>query len=99
MKYKRILFIALYLNVAIGWMISAFGLIQIPLWAVHAVIKQKGDTWSEKIRSSFRPNAKWGPVDPLMREKYQKFIANWHSEISANPPTNIWQKFKQNVYG
>lgn len=60
---------------------------------------QKGETWGDKIRSAFRPNAKWGPVDPATREKYEKYIANWHNEISANPPTNIWQKFKQKIYG
>lgn len=84
---------------AVGWTITAMGLIQLPLWAVIAVIKQKGDTLSEKIRSAFRPSPKWGPKDPVTLEKYQKYIANWRNEITANPPRNILQKIKQNIYG
>lgn len=72
---------------------------QLPLWAVYTVIKQKGDTWGEKIRNSFRPNIKWGPTDPATSERYNKYIANWHNEITANPPRNIWQKIKQKIYG
>lgn len=75
------------------------GLIQLPLWAVIAVIKQKGDTLSERIRNAFRPSAKWGPKDPVTLEKYQKYTANWQNEIAANPPRNILQKIKQNIYG
>ncbi|XP_055309717.1 sodium-dependent nutrient amino acid transporter 1-like [Sitodiplosis mosellana] len=84
---------------AIGWTISAVGLMQLPFWAIYAVIKQKGDTWGEKIRNSFRPNAKWGPADPATLERYQKYIDNWHSEITANPPRNLWQKVIRKIYG
>ncbi|XP_031631151.1 sodium-dependent nutrient amino acid transporter 1-like [Contarinia nasturtii] len=84
---------------AIGWTISAIGLMQLPLWAVYTVIKQNGDTWSEKIRNSFHPNSKWGPVDPVTMEKYQKYIANWHNQLTENPPKNIWQKIMQKIYG
>ena len=74
-------------------------LLQLPIWAFYAVIKQRGDTWGEKIRNSFRPHAKWGPTDPATLERYQKYIDNWHSELKANPPGNIWQKLMQKIYG
>lgn len=83
---------------AAGWTISAFGIIQVPLWAIYAVLKQKGDTWGEKIRAAFQPNAEWGPTDPVRKEKYLKYIANWQSEMAASPPTNVWQKIKRKIY-
>lgn len=91
--------ICCFLFLAVGWTITALGLIQLPLWAVYAVIKQKGDSWSDKIRMAFRPTLNWGPTDPKTLEKYQMYTANWRDEINANPPTNLWQKFKQKVYG
>lgn len=84
---------------AAGWTITAFGLIQLPLWAIYAVIKQKGDTLSDKIRSAFRPTLNWGPADPNNFERYHKYIANWHDELAANPPKNFWQKIQRKVYG
>lgn len=95
-RYNSTLNIDLYK--AVGWTISAFGIIQLPLWATHAVIKQKGDTWGEKIRAAFQPNSNWGPTDPVRKEKYLKYIANWQNEIAANPPTSILQKLKQKIY-
>lgn len=62
-------------------------------------MKQKGDTLSEKIKIAFRPNIKWGPTDPIMLEKYNKYTDNWQNELSKNPPTNILQKVKQKIYG
>lgn len=83
---------------AIGWTVSAIGLIQLPLWAVYAVIKQKGDTLGEKIRNAFHAKPNWGPTDPATLEKYHKYVTNWHNEITANPPTNVWQKIKRKIF-
>lgn len=84
---------------AVGWTITAFGLMQLPLWAVYAVIKQKGDTLWEKIDGAFRPMASWGPIDPATNERYQKYITTWQNEITAQPSRNIWHKLKQRIYG
>lgn len=46
---------------AAGWTIAAFGILQLPLWCIYAIIKQKGDTWTEKIQGAFRPKSSWGP--------------------------------------
>lgn len=102
-KMNFVVFIFLFISIfnsiqAIGWTISMIGVIQLPLWAVYAVIKQKGDTWSEKIANSFQPNAKWGPIDPIKNEKYQKYITNWQNELTANPPTTIFQKIMRKIY-
>lgn len=95
-----ILFMDLFRSfTAIGWTISAIGIIQLPLWAAYAVIKQKGNTFSEKIRNAFQPNPKWGPKDPIKYEKYQKYITNWQNEITARPNQSIWQRFKQKIFG
>lgn len=34
-------------STAIGWCISAFGLLQLPIWAIVAIIRQDGATISE----------------------------------------------------
>ncbi len=47
--------------IAAGWTIAAFGILQLPLWCLYAIVKQKGDTWLEKIQGAFRPKANWGP--------------------------------------
>lgn len=46
---------------AAGWTIAAFGILQLPLWCIFAIFKQKGDSWIEKIQGAFRPKANWGP--------------------------------------
>lgn len=46
---------------AVGWTIAAFGVLQLPIWCLYAIIKQRGDTWIEKIQGAFRPKANWGP--------------------------------------
>lgn len=84
---------------AVGWTITAFGLIQLPLWAIYAVIKQKGDTLFDKIRGAFRPVPNWGPLDPAINERYQKYITTWQNEITAQPSRSILHKLKQRIYG
>lgn len=35
------------MKIAIGWIISAVGIMQLPLWAMYAVYNQKGNTLME----------------------------------------------------
>ncbi|XP_050095730.1 sodium-dependent nutrient amino acid transporter 1-like isoform X2 [Anopheles aquasalis] len=58
----------------IGWCIFAFGLLQLPIWAMYAVYKQGGKTLTEKIKNSLKPTADWGPLDPATHYEYKKFI-------------------------
>lgn len=83
---------------AAGWTVAAFGILQLPIWAVIAIIKQKGDTWSEKIAGAFRPTADWGPRDPAIFERYKKHTANMEeNEKFLN--NSILQRMKRNVFG
>lgn len=71
---------------------------QLPLWAIYAIMKQKGDTWKERFYGAFQPTEKWGPTDPVTFEKYQKYISNWKSDIDNQPPKSIFGKFKEKVF-
>ncbi|XP_055372313.1 sodium-dependent nutrient amino acid transporter 1-like isoform X2 [Condylostylus longicornis] len=57
---------------AIGWISFLIGIIQVPIWAIVAIYKQKGDTWSEKISESFKPSKSWGPRNFATKEEYDK---------------------------
>lgn len=46
-----------------GWCISLFCLLQVPIWGIYAIFKQKEKTWMKKIINAFRPNSLWGPND------------------------------------
>lgn len=85
-------------DTAIGWTISAFGLIQLPLWAFVAIVKQKGDSWTEKAAAAFRPADKWGPSDPITFDKYQKYISQWKSDMDNQPSTSIWGRIKRKLF-
>lgn len=45
----------------IGWCISSFCLLQVPLWMIVAISKQKQKTWSQKFFAAFEPSSSWGP--------------------------------------
>jgi solute carrier family 6 amino acid transporter-like protein 5/7/9/14 len=60
---------------AFGWCISALGLIQLPIFATYAIIKQKGATFREKFIGAFHPKVNWGPKDPALNQKYKEFLA------------------------
>lgn len=85
-------------HTAIGWTIAAFGLFQLPLWAFVAIVKQKENTWSEKIAAAFRPAVKWGPSDPITFEKYQKYISQWKCDMDNQPSQSLYGKFKRKIF-
>jgi len=62
---------------AFGWCISCFCLIQLPIWAIYAVIKQEEKTWSKKIINAFKPNSNWGPNDAVKSKLHQKDEELW----------------------
>ncbi|XP_055596215.1 sodium-dependent nutrient amino acid transporter 1-like isoform X1 [Uranotaenia lowii] len=65
-----------YPNIAydFGWCIAAFGLLQIPIWGIYAIIKQDGKNITEKMINAFRPRKNWGPIDANLHHEYKKFI-------------------------
>lgn len=83
---------------AIGWTIAAFGILQLPLWATHAVVKAKGTTLGEKIASALRPTDNWGPKDPATYERYRKYVSNFESS-QAHLDCSISARIKRNLFG
>ncbi|KRG02916.1 sodium-dependent nutrient amino acid transporter 1 isoform X2 [Drosophila mojavensis] len=80
----------------IGWSITAFGVIQLPLWMLVAIIREPGNTLGEKICGAFRPKKNWGPSDPLLREQYNKQIEH---ELMPKRGQGFWASIKQNIMG
>ncbi|XP_055372366.1 sodium-dependent nutrient amino acid transporter 1-like [Condylostylus longicornis] len=60
---------------SIGWLITCFAIVQVPLWAIIAIIKQTETTWKERIIKSFRPKTIWGPKHPDSFQQYQKMFS------------------------
>lgn len=80
-------------------MIASFGIMQLPIWACVAVIRQPGMSWSERVRGSFRPTADWGPGDVTDLERYRKMLANNAAEADREPARNVMVRFKRNIFG
>ncbi|XP_037916673.1 sodium-dependent nutrient amino acid transporter 1-like isoform X1 [Hermetia illucens] len=81
---------------AVGWCISALGVLQLPIWICVAVIRQPGDSLGEKFRGAFRPTRNWGPTDPATLERYRKFYAEEEEEDRKNE--GIIRKMWVNVF-
>ncbi|KAH8240806.1 hypothetical protein KR026_005755 [Drosophila bipectinata] len=80
----------------IGWMITAFGILQLPIWMIVAIIRDPGTTLGAKIRGAFTPKKNWGPMDPLLREQYHKEIEN---DLTPRRGQGVWAAIKQNIFG
>ncbi|CRK96984.1 CLUMA_CG010330, isoform A [Clunio marinus] len=59
---------------AIGWCLTAIGLIPFPIFAFYRIYFRKENTWWEKIKSAFRPTESWGPRDPVLLKKYKESL-------------------------
>lgn len=81
-----------------GWAITAFGLAQLPIWAVVAYRKTAGDTIWEKVRGSFRPIPEWGPTDPATLERYKK-LRIFFDEAEMGKNQNWLSRVKRNFFG
>lgn len=84
--------------IGFGWLISAIGIAQLPIWAVVAIIRQPEKTILEKIQGSFRPMADWGPIDPSNYDRYRKLRSTIEFE-DQNKSQNIFKRFKRNIFG
>ncbi|XP_017154046.1 sodium-dependent nutrient amino acid transporter 1 isoform X1 [Drosophila miranda] len=81
---------------SIGWTITAFGILQLPVWMIVAIVRDPGRTLGEKITGAFTPTKNWGPLDPLLREQYHKEIDN---ELTPKRGQGVWPAIKQNIFG
>lgn len=85
--------------IALGWTISAMGIVQVPLWATYAILKQKGSTFGEKFRRAFKPQANWGPKNPELFERYQKYVTAYEDQQCLLSEGNILVRFKRHIFG
>jgi solute carrier family 6 (neurotransmitter transporter, glycine) member 5/9 len=59
--------------IVLGWCIFSLGLLQIPAWGIHQIVKIKrarNITVWEAVKVSLKPSARWGPKDDAVREKW-----------------------------
>lgn len=82
-------------KIALGWFLSAFGIVQIPLWMAVAIYRQKGVTWMEKIGGAFKPKSFWGPADPQLQKEYLQFL----SDKNDTPKNGFFAKFFDRLFG
>ncbi|KAJ6647379.1 Sodium-dependent nutrient amino acid transporter 1 [Pseudolycoriella hygida] len=78
---------------AIGWVISAVGIMQLPLWAIYAVYKQKGNTLKEKFLGALSPTGDWGPKDSDLKNTYEQMLM---AEVKEK---SIFGKIRRNIFG
>lgn len=84
----------------IGVSISILGIIQVPIFALRTVRRQRnGHTCGEKFAESFLPKADWGPMNPAKFEEYLKFVNSYESQRELLPRGNVFQRIKRNMFG
>ncbi|ETN63081.1 sodium-dependent serotonin transporter [Anopheles darlingi] len=54
-----------------GWMLYAFAVLQLPLWALYAIVTQEEKGCQNRVLAAFRPSKSWGPETASIREDYQ----------------------------
>ncbi|KAG8224495.1 hypothetical protein J437_LFUL004977 [Ladona fulva] len=64
-----------------GWVLTALGLSQIPIWALYELQKHRGKPIMEMIKCTFRPSKSWGPANKKVREEWVLY----KSAIDAEP--------------
>lgn len=67
---------------AVGWLLAALALVQIPFWFILTVYKDPHITVWKKLLSSLKPAESWGPSDPNL-------YAEWKSIKNPNQVKNI----------
>lgn len=85
--------------IAFGWGLSAFGILQLPLWAMYAMYKQQADSLYGKIVASFRPTDEWGPADPELLKRYRQQVDEHAARQRELPARSVWKKIWQNIFG
>ncbi|KFB53943.1 sodium-dependent nutrient amino acid transporter 5 [Anopheles sinensis] len=80
---------------AIGWCLYAFAVLQLPCWALYAVLQKYGHTWMESCKAVLRPMIDWGPEDPTRNAQYAEFIEAYKQETSYQSGTFIRKLLKK----
>ncbi|XP_073845387.1 sodium-dependent nutrient amino acid transporter 1-like [Musca autumnalis] len=84
----------------IAWIIWAIGVAQLPLWALHAIYKQKGTTFMEKFYNSLKPCRNWGPADPKLYQEYLLYRKTLpeNDGIHSHDDRSFWSRFCNNIF-
>lgn len=78
----------------IGWLIAILCMVQIPIFAIVAVVRQPGYSLLAKIRQASMPDPDWGPTDPDEREGWRQFVEKQKGSrdgaiVAAGAPTPL----------
>uniref|UniRef100_A0A182IPK4 Transporter n=1 Tax=Anopheles atroparvus TaxID=41427 RepID=A0A182IPK4_ANOAO len=68
---------------AMGWCLYAVAVLQLPCWAIYAVLQKHGHTWVESCKAVLRPMADWGPEDPVKNSEYAEFVDEYKRQGSS----------------
>ncbi|XP_058173503.1 sodium-dependent nutrient amino acid transporter 1-like [Anopheles ziemanni] len=80
---------------AIGWCLYAFAVLQLPCWAIYALLQKHGHTWVESCKAVLRPMVDWGPEDPTKNAEYAEFIEEYNQQSSYQSGTFIHKLLKK----
>ncbi|ETN63082.1 Sodium and chloride-dependent glycine transporter [Anopheles darlingi] len=83
---------------ALGWCLFAFSALQLPGWAIYAILKRKGPTWRESVRAAFRPMADWGPEDDQKRANYSEWIEQYRQRLAGSSDNTLLHKMRQKLF-
>ncbi|XP_058054984.1 sodium-dependent nutrient amino acid transporter 1-like [Anopheles bellator] len=82
---------------ALGWCLYAFAVLQLPGWALYAMLKRRGPTWWDSWKAALRPLEDWGPEDGERRANYIAWIAQYCQQL-ASPSDNLLVKMRKKLF-
>ncbi|XP_058462835.1 sodium-dependent nutrient amino acid transporter 1-like isoform X2 [Malaya genurostris] len=83
---------------AMGWFIYTIAVIQLPLWAIYAVLTQKQKGLLRKTWQAFKPSKTWGPEDESTRDLYNAYVERNESALNRKQRFNLWRFVYQRVF-
>ncbi|XP_062534252.1 sodium-dependent nutrient amino acid transporter 1-like isoform X1 [Armigeres subalbatus] len=81
---------------AFGWCVFAVGVLQLPAWALHAVLHRKEPSWKDRILNCFKPLHHWGPEDPDLNAKYHETVFKYNQTVPIG--RSVLRKMVDNVF-
>ncbi|XP_020283025.1 sodium-dependent nutrient amino acid transporter 1-like isoform X2 [Pseudomyrmex gracilis] len=58
---------------AAGWTILCIGVLQIPLWMIIAMLKNRELSFLQMVKKAFAPASRWGPQEVQQRKNWEIF--------------------------
>ncbi|KAI1890543.1 hypothetical protein AGOR_G00154770 [Albula goreensis] len=76
-------------GVSVGWCMTAFCLIWIPIFAIWKVVNAEGSLW-QRVKTATSSTEDWGPYLECNRgERYQKQHCYWRKSSLTSPDTDM----------